>query len=119
MRDSDSIACSIVAILIETSVARGWESEDFLPKYYRYICGDIVFFDKHLALIKDNTPFYIVWNSLYGFWAMFFPFIRSVFGIPYPESFVNAGKDFAGTLQEPLQIGGDGMVTNAFITPFF
>ena len=112
------LAAVIVGFIIATSFARGWETDIFLIKYYRYICGNIVFFDKHLASIPDDTPYFFIWNTFYGFWAMFLPFMRAVFGIPYPDSFDQASKIIAGTLQDPVQIGSD-MITNAFITPFF
>lgn len=108
----------IVGFIIATSFARGWETDVFYIKYYRYLCGDIVFFDKHLDAITDDTPYFYIWNTFYGFWSVFFPFIRSVSGIPYPESFEMASKVIAATLQDPLPIGTD-MITNAFITPFY
>lgn len=112
------IVGAVLFIMVAVSFTRGWEVGDFTIKYYRYICGNIVFFDKHLSTISDNSPYYLIWCSFYGFWALLFPFIRAVLGFSYPDSYNDASRNIIAPIQDPMEIGNN-MITNAFITPFY
>jgi len=113
-----SLYVPIVALLsaiVYISVERGWDSDAFGVKFYRYICGNIVFFDRHIDNF-EGAPLYIVWSSLYGFWSLILPVLHTI-GLPYPDMYLQAIKEVFDT-QNFMQIGDD-MYTNAFITPFY
>lgn len=112
------VVVGIVAAIMAVSLSRGWEYQDFSVKYYRYICGNIVFFDQHLKRIDNSDALYIIWCSFYGLWAMLLPALRAFIGLPYPSSFQEASKQIVGVTQDAVQIGVN-MYTNAFITPFY
>lgn len=107
--------CFLASVIVIATFLRGTELNEMLVKYYRYFCGDIVFFDQKIKIIQDQHLFPLG-TGLWGFWLLFFPLLH-VFGVPYPSWYLEATDKVMNT-QEFFQIG-DNMFTNAFSTPFY
>ena len=93
------------------------ETDIFFTKYYRYLCGDIAFFDSHLPAIDTSNHWSLLGSSFWGFWSIVLPFLRGFFGMEYPDWYLYTEKYIMDT-QEFRQIGTN-MWTNAFSTPFY
>ncbi len=108
------IGLSAVVLL---SIMRGVEEEGFVEKGYRYLCGNVVFFDLHLDKFNGNLPLFYVYNSFQGLWFILFPLLHIFLGIEQPPLAIMA-VNYINDTQDRLYIGMDKM-TNAFITPFY
>lgn len=107
----------LLGAIICITFLRGTAFNDMLKKYYRYFCGDIVFFDQKIEAISNSLPLYPFGTGLWGFWLQFFPLLHALIGLPYPSWYIDATNRVMNT-QEFVQIGND-MYTNAFSTPFY
>ena len=90
-------------------------TDSWFRHYYIYLCGNVIFFDLHIAQVSDIGLFPFV-SAFWGFWHQFLPVFNAL-GLSYPEWFIVAGKKIMST-QDHIQIG-DNMETNAFSTPFY
>lgn len=106
----------IFAILLIT-LMRGSEVNELLKKYYRYICGNVVFFDLHIKDIDSQARYSFPYAGLYGFWGLFFPVICNLLGVDYPNNYLITITDVMD--MQTFRSVGANMVTNAFITPFY
>lgn len=105
----------LVAAIVALTLLRGTEVDEIMKKYYRYFCGDVIFFDLHIPALEQG-PLYPLGTGLWGFWSQFFPLMHS-FGFDYPSWYLNAANSVMQT-QDFFQIGDD-LFTNAFSTPFY
>lgn len=105
-----------IALILVISLLRGAEVGQLIKKYYRYISGNIKFLDLHLQQIDSSGFTSIVYSGLYGFWSFILPWVNAL-GFSYPQRYLDAIRYVFNT-QVFLEIG-DGMYTNAFITPFY
>lgn len=106
----------VLAILVLT-LLRGAAITDLAAKAYRYICGNIVFFDRHVVALDASGFHSYSFASLYGIWAVILPILENGLGIAYPFIYLDTiAKVMNG--QEFVQIG-ENMYTNAFITSFY
>ena len=107
----------MAAIIVAITFLRGAETDELLSKYYRYLCGNVVFFDLHIPLIEERGCWYLLGTGFWGFWFLFFPLLHALIGFPYPSWYLDATNNVMNT-QDFMQIGDD-MYTNAFSTPFY
>lgn len=110
------IVILLAVVIVIITLIRGAETTDLLRKYYRYICGDIIFFDQHLKKMDSESLLSCSFAGFYGLWAVVLP-IFNRFGISYPQLYLDTINEVMDG-QTFLKIG-DGLVTNAFITPFY
>ena len=115
-RNVKRIVILLVAVIVIVTLIRGAETADLLKKYYRYICGDIIFFDLHLERMDGKSLLSCSFAGFYGLWAVVLPILNR-FGISYPQLYLDTISEVMDG-QTFLRIG-DGLVTNAFITPFY
>ena len=115
-RNIKRIVILLVAVIVIVTLIRGAEATDLLKKYYRYICGDIIFFDLHLERMDGQSLMSCTFAGFYGFWAVVLPILNRL-GINYPQLYMDTINEVMDG-QTFLQIG-DGLATNAFITPFY
>ena len=115
-RNVKRIVIILVAVIVIVTLIRGAETADLLKKYYRYICGDIIFFDLHLEKMNGKSLLSCSFAGFYGLWAVVLPILNR-FGISYPQLYLDTISEVMDG-QTFLRIG-DGLVTNAFITPFY
>lgn len=111
------ILIALVALIIIITLLRGAESAELLKKYYRYICGNTVFFDLHVLELDASDFWSFGFAGFYGVWAWLLPILHNSVGLPYPETYLNTITNVMNG-QMFLKIGTD-MYTNAFITPFY
>lgn len=105
----------IVMILIIT-LMRGAETSELLQKYYRYICGNMVFLDVHIKKLNEMGYWSVSYAGLYGFWSVILPILNNL-GITYPINYLETITRVMDT--QTFQKIGENLVTNAFITPFY
>lgn len=104
-----------VAIIV-MSILRGAQVSELIKKYYRYICGNIVFMDLHIKEIDSYDFWACSFSGIFGFWSKFLPSFHRL-GFDYPDVYLKT-IDLVMNTQEFLMIG-EKMPTNAFITPFY
>lgn len=107
----------MVIALIYVSVNRGVVFEEINEKYYRYICGNIVFLDLHITDIDASGIWSLSYASLYGFWNIIFSLLHLLFHVNAPQLYTRTASQVLNA-QTWKQIGNN-MYTNAFITPFY
>lgn len=111
------IVLALVGVIIALSLLRGAETSELIKKCYRYICGNIVFFDLHVQELDQSGFWSYGYAGLYGIWAWVLPLLHNSIGIPYPETYLNTITNVMnGQLYMKI---GENMYTNAFITPFY
>ncbi len=110
------IAVLLAVVIVVITLIRGAEAGEVVKKYYRYICGDIIFFDLHLKKINAQSLWSCSFAGFYGWWAVILPILNR-FGIGYPQIYLDTLNEIMDG-QTFMKIG-DGLVTNAFITPFY
>ena len=110
------IVILLAAVVVAITLLRGAEVGDLLKKYYRYICGDVIFFDLHVESMDDQFLLSCTFAGFYGLWATVLPILNWC-GISYPQLYLDTISEVMDG-QTFLRIG-DGLVTNAFITPFY
>lgn len=110
------VVVALVIFIVVITLMRGTETTELIKKYYRYICGDVVFFDLHVEQIESSGFWSFPYAGFYGFWSLFLPLLNR-FGISYPQKYLNT-IDIVFDTQVFRRIG-DSLVTNAFITPFY
>lgn len=106
----------LLLLIIVVTLIRGANSNELIKKYYRYLCGDVVFFDLHVKEISFSSLWSFPFAGLYGLWSVILPILNGL-GMSYPNAYVSTINEYMDT-QMFRQIG-DGMYTNAFITPFY
>ena len=108
----------VVLALVLITLGRNVKIDQFASKYYRYICGNMVFFDKHMLNFDSNPTYAHSYASLHGLWSIILFFLRYLLGTNYPALFLETERQVMD-VQSWVQIGENRMLTNAFITPFF
>lgn len=116
-RSVRTLVLVMIVVLLVVTFIRGAEISTLIKGYYRYFCGNIVFFDRHLQQIDTSAFWSYSFAGLYGYWIKLLPLLNELFGIPYPETYLTA-VDKILDVQTFIKIG-DRMYTNAFITPFY
>ena len=116
-RTVSALVLVMIVVLLVVTFMRGVEIGELLQKYYRYFCGSVVFFDKHVQQLEASGFWSYGFAGLYGYWIKILPLLNAVFGMPYPETYLTAGSEVLD-LQTHIAIG-EGMYTNAFVTPFY
>lgn len=111
------IICFLISIIVLITLMRGTETKELFTKYYRYICGNVVFFDTLIMEIDAKAFYSFSFAGLYGLWATVLPIFHNAFGLAYPETYLNAIKNVMTT--QTFRKIGEGMYTNAFATPFY
>lgn len=111
-----TIVLLLIGMIVFITIIRGAETNEILKKYYRYICGDVIFFDLHVKRMSLDSFWAIGYAGFYGFWAVILPILNSL-GISYPQAYLTTVSTVMDG-QTFMRIG-DGLVTNAFITPFY
>ena len=106
----------LLGLIVVLTFIRGANVSDLVVKYYRYICGNIKFFDLHVEQLKESGFWSLGYAGLYGFWSTILPFFNML-GIAYPLRYLDTIQQVMNT-QTFLSIG-NRMSTNAFITPFY
>lgn len=102
--------------IIGVTLIRGARAAELVKKYYRYICGNIVFFDLHVKDLDSSGFLSYSFAGLYGFWAVVLPILNRL-GIGFPNIYLETISNVMNG-QTFRQIG-NSMSTNAFITPFY
>lgn len=106
----------IISMILIITLMRGAETSELIQKYYRYICGNMVFLDLHINKLNEMGYWSFSYAGLYGFWSIILPVLNSL-GITYPENYLETITKVMDT--QTFQKIGDNLVTNAFITPFY
>lgn len=106
----------LAVTIVFITLLRRTQINELEKKYYKYICGNTVFFDLHVQRLRGADFLSLGYASLWGLWNFFFPFFHTL-GFPHPQLYLSTGENIMDT-QTFLQIGND-MSTNAFITPFY
>lgn len=106
----------IISMILIITLMRGAETSELIQKYYRYICGNMVFLDLHINKLNEIGYWSFSYAGLYGFWSIILPVLNSL-GITYPENYLETITKVMDT--QTFQKIGDNLVTNAFITPFY
>lgn len=106
----------IISMILIITLMRGAETSELIQKYYRYICGNMVFLDLHINKLNEMGYWSFSYAGLYGFWSIILPVLNSL-GINYPETYLETISKVMDT--QTFQKIGDNLVTNAFITPFY
>lgn len=106
----------VICLIILLTIIRGTNVNSLISKYYRYLCGNIKFFDLHVEKLDKANFWSYGYASLYGFWNVILPFINKL-GFNFPTLYLNTVENVM-TTQEFARIG-TSMYTNAFITPFY
>lgn len=104
------------AIVIVLTVIRGAKLNEIFEKYYRYLCGNIIFLDLHIKQLDNSGFLSLGYAGLYGLFSFILPYLNSI-GFNYPNLYLKTISEVLNT-QDFLQIG-DKLYTNAFITPFY
>lgn len=115
-RNVKRIVVLLAAVIVIVTLIRGAETAELLKKYYRYICGNIIFFDLHVERMEGSSLLSCSFAGFYGLWAVVLPILNR-FGISYPQLYLDTINEVMDG-QTFLRIG-DGLITNAFITPFY
>lgn len=110
------ICLFLLSFIVFITLIRGVELGELTQKYYRYLCGNIVYFDINLIRLENLNFKSLSFASLYGFWNVFLPFLTK-FGVELPDLYKETIW-FVLDTQEFKQIG-EILYTNAFITPFY
>lgn len=110
------IVLILVTTIIIVTLVRGAKVNELIIKYYRYICGNIIFFDLHVPNIDNSGVYSFPFSGMYGLWAVILPIFNFI-GIPYPKMYLYTVENVM-TAQTFMKIG-DNLHTNAFITPFY
>lgn len=110
------IVVLLLAILIWITLVRGAQTGQIVEKYYRYVCGNIVFLDLHIKELDDIGFWSMGYAGLFGFWSFVLPYFNAL-GISYPTIYLDTISKVFNT-QTFIQIGTK-MYTNAFISPFY
>ena len=108
------LASSVVIVFL--TLARGSQVSELLKKFYRYICGNIVFLDIKISEIDSIKFLSFSFAGFYGFWSTVLPFFNKI-GILYPSIYIDTINNVMNT-QLYREIGYS-MTTNAFVTPFY
>ena len=103
-------------VIFGLTIFRGTQINELFAKLYRYICGNIIFFDIHIQRINSNDFYSMSMAGLYGFWAILFPILHK-FGLPYPKIYTETIIKVMNT-QNFIKIG-KRLMTNAFCTPYY
>lgn len=106
----------LFATIIIITLVRGAKINELIVKYYRYICGNIVFFDLHIPNIDSSNIYSFPFAGMYGLWSVILPIFNFI-GISYPKMYLYTVENVM-TAQIFMKIG-DNLHTNAFITPFY
>ena len=106
----------LLIMIFYVTLFRGAESSEIIEKYYRYICGNIVFFDLRLVELNSTDFMSYGFAGLYGLWKLVLPLFNLI-GLNYPSLYLKTINQVMNT-QEYLHIG-TSLSTNAFITPFY
>lgn len=106
----------VIAVILMVTLIRGAAINELIVKFYRYICGNVVFFDLHVQDLDQSQFWSLSFASLYGLWIIFLPILNKL-GISYPQLYLDSVSKVMDT-QTYREIG-DELVTNAFITPFY
>lgn len=106
----------IISMILIITLMRGAETSELIQKYYRYICGNMVFLDLHINKLNEMGYWSLSYAGLYGFWSIILPVLNGL-GINYPENYLETITKVMDT--QTFQKIGDNLVTNAFITPFY
>lgn len=106
----------IISMILIITLMRGAETSELIQKYYRYICGNMVFLDLHINKLNEMGYWSVSYAGLYGFWSIILPVLNSL-GITYPVNYLETITKVMDT--QTFQKIGDNLVTNAFITPFY
>ncbi len=106
-----------VSSILLITVLRNSDTSVMLQKYYRYFCGNVIFFDLRVEMLDNNGFMTLGYAALYGFFYPVFLILNNLIGLPYPSRYLEMSKIVLNT-QEFAQIG-DEMTTNAFSTPFY
>lgn len=111
-------SCGVLVISIfALTLLRGAPITEIVVKAYRYICGNIVFFDRHVVALDTSGFKSYSFASLYGIWSVILPILENGLGIAYPSIYLDTIAQVMNG-QEFIQIG-ENMYTNAFITSFY
>ena len=110
------IAVLMAVAIVVMTLLRGAEVNELLKKYYRYICGNVVFMDIHIKDLDSSGFWSCSFAGLYGFWSKILPIFHGL-GFDYPQTYLNTISQVMDT-QTFIKIA-DKMPTNAFITPFY
>lgn len=110
------IVVILILIVLIITIVRGAQLNEILAKYYRYLCGNIKFFDLHIKQIDDSGFYAWGYSGLYGLYSFVLPYLNAL-GLSYPSTYINTIREVFNT-QEFLQIG-EHLYTNAFVTPFY
>lgn len=106
----------LIIMIVVISLVRGAEVNLLLQKYYRYLCGNVVFLDLHIKDLANNNFLSFPFAGFYGFWNFILPIINK-FGISYPQKYIDTINIIMDT--QTFRHIGDKLSTNAFITPFY
>lgn len=110
------IVASLIMAIILITLFRGAAMSDLVKKYYRYICGNIVFFDLHVKEMSMDSMWSFTFAGFYGFWSLILPILNGL-GIRYPKIYLNTTSQIMDG--QTFRRIGDSLWTNAFITPFY
>lgn len=110
------IVLLLVLIIVVVTLIRGAETSELLKKYYRYICGNVVFFDLHVQEMSMQSVWSFTFAGFYGFWAFVLPILHGL-GFDYPQIYLDTISQIMDG--QTFRRIGDGLSTNAFITPFY
>lgn len=106
----------LIALLIMITLFRGAQTSQIIEKYYRYICGNIVFLDLHIKDLDGSGFWSMGYSGLFGLWSFILPYFNAL-GISYPTIYLDTISNVFNT-QTFVQIGTK-LYTNAFISPFY
>ena len=110
------IVVFLILMILIITLMRGAEVGELIKKYYRYICGNMVFLDIHIKKLQETGYWSNSYAGLYGIWSIVLPILNN-FGIPYPDNYLETITRVMDT--QTFQKIGDNLLTNAFITPFY
>ena len=106
----------LFSVIVFVTLIRGVQTNELITKFYRYICGNVVFLDLHIQDL-DATGFWSCsFAGCYGFWAVILPILNRM-GISYPDIYIQTiSTVMDGQVFRKI---GESLYTNAFITPFY
>ena len=107
----------LLTVIIIVTIVRGASFNELAKKYYRYLCGNIIYLDRRIRILDPSKFYAFTFAGLYGFWSIFLPIIINLFGITYPSIYLSTIEKVMDT--QTYYMIGQNMTTNAFATPFY
>ena len=112
-----TIIILLLMVIIIITILRGASFNELAKKYYRYLCGNIIYLDRRVKILDSGQFYSFTFAGLYGFWSIFLPIIVNLFGISYPSLYLSTIERVMDT--QTYYMIGQNMTTNAFVTPFY